>query len=82
MTDGRPNVDREGEGGRRQAREDALAAARVIRSHGFPGLVLDTSPRGERFAGELASAMGAPHLHLPRADARRVRAALGALDDL
>jgi magnesium chelatase subunit D len=82
MTDGRPNVDKEGEGGRARAREDALAAARVIRSHGFPGLVLDTSPRGERFAGELAGAMGAPHLHLPRADARRVRAALGALDDL
>jgi magnesium chelatase subunit D len=80
LTDGRPNVDRQGEGGRAQAREDALAAARLIRAHALPGVVLDTSPRGEPFAAELAREMGLPHLHLPRADARHVRAALGRLD--
>lgn len=80
LTDGRPNVDREGQGGRAQAREDALQAARIIRGHSFPGLVLDTSPRGEAFAAQLADAMGVPHLHLPRADARHVRAAIGVLE--
>jgi magnesium chelatase subunit D len=80
LTDGRPNVDREGQGGRAQARADALTAAQLIRSHGLPGLVLDTSPRGEAFAGELATALGMPHLHLPRTDARHVRAALSVLD--
>lgn len=80
LTDGRPNVDRQGEGGRAQARDDALAAARLIRARGLPGVVLDTSPRGEPFAAELAREMGMPHLHLPRADARHVRAALGRLD--
>lgn len=80
LSDGRPNVDREGEGGRTRAREDALAAARLFREEGIPLLVLDTSPRGEPFAGELASAAGGRALHLPRADARSVRAAIGSLD--
>ena len=80
LTDGRPNVDREGEGGRARARDDALAAARLIRESGTPFLVLDTSMRGERFSGELAGAGGGRHIHLPRADARRVRAAIGALE--
>jgi magnesium chelatase subunit D len=80
LSDGRPNVDREGKGGRAQAREDALAAGRRVADSGIPSLVLDTSPRGERFASELAAAMGGRSAHLPRADARKVRAALTALD--
>jgi magnesium chelatase subunit D len=80
LSDGRPNVDREGKGGRAQAREDALAAGRRVAATGVPALVLDTSPRGEAFAHELAAAMGGRAAHLPRADARRVRAALSALD--
>jgi len=80
LSDGRPNVDREGEGGRSAARADALAAARLVADEAIPLLVLDTSVRGERFAGELARAGGGRHLHLPRADARTVRAAIGTLD--
>lgn len=79
LSDGRPNVTREGKGGRAQAREESLAAARLVAREAIPFLVLDTSPRGERFAGELAGAGAGQHLHLPRADARVVRAALDAL---
>ena len=80
LTDGRPNVDRAGEGGRSQAREDALAAARLIAEAGVAFLVLDTSLRGVGFAAELAEAGRGRSLHLPRADARTVRAAIGSLD--
>jgi len=80
LSDGRPNVDRAGEGGRARAREDALSAARLVAEAGFPFLVLDTSQRGEGFTAELAAAGGGRSLHLPRADARTVRAAIGTLD--
>jgi magnesium chelatase subunit D len=79
LSDGRPNVTREGKGGRPQAREESLAAARLVAREGVPFLILDTSPRGEPFAGELARAGAGQHLHLPRADARVVRAALDTL---
>ena len=80
LSDGRPNVDRAGEGGRARAREDALAAARLVAEAGLPLLVLDTSQRGEAFTAQLAAAGGGRSLHLPRADARTVRAAIGTLD--
>jgi magnesium chelatase subunit D len=80
LSDGRPNVDRDGEGGRAAARKDALAAVRLLADEAIPLLVLDTSVRGEAFAAELAAAGGGRHLHLPRADARTVRAAIGTLD--
>lgn len=80
LSDGRPNVDRDGEGGRPKARVDALAAAALIQEAGVPALVLDTSPRGEAFASELASAMGGRALHLPRADARRVQASIASME--
>jgi magnesium chelatase subunit D len=79
LSDGRPNVTREGKGGRPQAREEALMAARLVAREGVPFLVLDTSPRGERFSDELARAAAGTSLHLPRADARVVRAALDTL---
>lgn len=79
LSDGRPNVNREGKGGRKAAREDALAAARLFLDQGIPLLVLDTSQRGERFAAELADAAGGRALHLPRADARKMRAAVNLL---
>lgn len=76
LSDGRPNVDARGEGGRPQARSDALSVAAQVRVADVPALVLDTSPRGEPFTGELAAALGGRVVHLPRADARHVRAAL------
>ncbi len=89
LTDGRPNVDARGRGGREAAREDALRVARRMGALGTPGggpargggleiRVLDTGLRPEPFLETLAEAMGAPVHHLPFADARRIRRALDA----
>ncbi len=76
LTDGRPNVDASGNGGREQARSDALAVARRLRGHEVR--VLDTGLRPEPFLDELAHVLGTSALHLPFADARRIRGALSA----
>lgn len=78
LTDGRANVARDGSGGRAQAGEDALACARAARVLGISALVVDTSPRPEPKARELAGAMGAVYLPLPHADAARLSAAVKA----
>ena len=82
LTDGQANVARDGGHGRAQARADAHEAARRIRLAGLTGLLLDISPRSSAAAAELAKAMGAQHVPLPRADAARVselvRTATGA----
>jgi magnesium chelatase subunit D len=69
LTDGRANVARDGNGGRSQAAQDALAAARLLDAGGFSALLVDTSPRPQAQAQELAHAMGARYLPLPYADA-------------
>jgi magnesium chelatase subunit D len=69
LTDGRANVGLDGQGGRAQAQQDALAAARRLRALGGHTLLIDTSPRAEPAALALALAMGAQYLPLPQADA-------------
>lgn len=82
LTDGRANVTRQGEGGRAQAMEDALDAARRLAAQGISALVLDTGPRPRPEAAEIASAMRATYLPLPQADAATVsRAVIAARGD-
>jgi magnesium chelatase subunit D len=69
LTDGRANVGRDGLGGRARAQEEALAAARALRSQGGSVIVIDTSVRPEPAARALALAAGARYLALPQADA-------------
>ena len=69
LTDGRANVARDGTPGRAQAGADALAAARQMRVEGFAALLLDTSPKPQEPARQLAAAMGARYLPLPYAGA-------------
>lgn len=78
LTDGRANIDADGKGGRAQAKEDALAAARAIAARGFDALVIDISARTAPEAGELAQAMQARFLALPMADAAKLHAAVKA----
>jgi magnesium chelatase subunit D len=76
LTDGRPNLARDGRPGRRGAEEDAIAAANGLRSSGFPALLIDTSAKADACAGRIAGAMGASYLPLPHADARALSQAV------
>jgi len=72
LTDGRPNLSRDGSRGRQAAQEDAVAAARALREAGIKALLIDTSPRAEPCAARIAEAMGAQYVPLPYADALAV----------
>jgi magnesium chelatase subunit D len=76
LTDGRANVDRDGRGGRARAAEQATQAARRIAALRLGAALIDASPRPNPAARDLAQAMGATYLPLPRADAGAL-AALG-----
>ena len=78
LTDGRANIARDGRPGRDAARDDALKAARALRAAGVAALLLDTSPRPQEAAREVAAAMGAHYLALPHADARQLSRAVDA----
>jgi magnesium chelatase subunit D len=76
LTDGGANIARGGVPGRAAAATDAAAAARACRSLGLAALVVDTSPRPQKFVAALAGEMGAKYLALPFADAGRLSAAV------
>jgi magnesium chelatase subunit D len=76
LTDGRANVARDGQGGRAKAGEEALSAARRVRSASVRALLVDTSPHPQPKAREVAEAMGATYLPLPYADAGLLSAAV------
>jgi magnesium chelatase subunit D len=69
LTDGRANVARDGAGGRARAEEDAKSAARRVRASAFRALFIDTSPRPQPLARELAAEMAALYMPLSAADA-------------
>jgi len=79
LSDGRPNVTLQGQGGRAQALEDALTLARQWRSHGLPAIWLDTSARPEPQAQQLAEEMGARYVPLPLANGNRMAQAVQAV---
>ena len=72
LTDGRANVARDGAGGREAAHADALRSARLMRLAGIRALFVDTSPRPNPLAADLASAMNARYVPLPFAGARAI----------
>ena len=78
LTDGRANIARDGSPGRQQAAEDARDLARLVRAAGLPVLLIDTAPRPQQTARELADTMGGTYLPMPRADAHRINSAMRA----
>ena len=78
LTDGRANVARSGMGGRTQAAEEALSAARALRAAGLGALLVDTSPQPQPTAQRLAAEMNATYLPLPHAGAAMLSAAVQA----
>jgi magnesium chelatase subunit D len=69
LTDGRANIARDGGQGRPRAVEDAISAARQLRTADVRTVLVDTSPRPGPLAEQLANEMGARYLPLPHADA-------------
>jgi magnesium chelatase subunit D len=82
LTDGRGNVARDGEGNKVKALEETQSAARFFAAEGFDAMVIDVSPVPHKSARELANAMQATYMPMPRAGAadiaRPVRNALKA----
>ena len=78
LTDGRANLDASGQPGRKQAGEDAEAAAKAVAREGIDALVVDISARPGREGQELAANMQARYLALPRADAKALHSAISA----
>ncbi len=76
LTDARANVARDGSGGREAAMRDALQSAKVLRAMEGTTLLIDTSPRASQLAQDVAAAMGARYVALPRTDARSIHAAV------
>ena len=76
LTDGGANIGRDRQPGRAAAAADARAAASACAADGIPALVIDTAPRPNAFAAELAGAMRARYLPLPFADARALSRAI------
>jgi magnesium chelatase subunit D len=75
LTDGRANVG----GSAVQSPQDAaLASARAYRVSGIAAVFIDCSPRPRPQGAELAAAMGARLVTLPRVDAKSVVAAVKA----
>jgi len=78
LTDGRANVARDGSGGRERAHQDALQSARQLAMMSVPVLLIDTSPKTQREAVDIAQAIGARYLPLPYAGADQVARAVRA----
>ncbi len=79
LTDGRANIGRDGEPGRKQAGEDAEHSAKAVARAGIDALVIDISARAGPESAALAKAMNARFLALPRADARTIASAVEAI---
>lgn len=83
LTDARANIARDGSPGRPQAMADALLAARAVRAGGWPGLLIDTSPRPQPAASSLALAMALRYVALPQGGVQAVAQAVsGAVSGL
>ena len=78
LTDGRANVARDGSGGRERAQSEATQAARQLATLQVPLLFIDTSPKPQEAAAQLAGAMRARYIPLPHAGAAAVSLAVRA----
>ena len=78
LTDGRANVTRDGRPDRAVAESQSLAAASCIRAAGFGAIVVDTAPRAQPLAEQVAAAMGARYLPLPHARSKDLDHAIRA----
>ena len=76
LTDGRANVAADGSANRAEAEREAIAAAQRMVTSGIGATLIDIGLRRQDEAARLSEAMHARYLHLPRADASAVCAAI------
>jgi magnesium chelatase subunit D len=69
LTDGKPNVARDGRGNRARAEADTFNAARLMRGSSIASLMVDTAPQPRSLTAQFAQEMGARYLPLPYANA-------------
>lgn len=78
MTDGSANVDASGQGGRKQAGEDAQAMARNLAFTGISAILVDIGRQPQAKARDLADVMNALYLPMPFAGSKELSAIVGA----
>ena len=78
LTDGRANVTRNGEGSRPRATEEAMQAASTLAGQNIQSLMIDVSPDPRPAARDLAHAMNATYIALPRAGSAAIAAPVAA----
>lgn len=78
LTDGRGNIALDGSASRAEAEADSQRLALALRNAQVPTLVIDIATRPQPALRDLAARLDAPYLPLPRADAHRLSAVLGA----
>jgi magnesium chelatase subunit D len=76
LTDGRPNIARDGGSNRSRAEADAFSAARKLRIEAVSVLLVDTAPHPRPLTAQIAVEMRASYLPLPFADAGMLVGAL------
>lgn len=79
LTDGKANLDREGNPGREKAQADAMLAAQQFAVAGFAAMVIDTSPQPSEAAQKLSLQMHARYMPLPHAGAAQVSQAVKSM---
>lgn len=79
LTDGKANLDRDGNPGREKAQSDAMLAAQQFAAIGVAAMVIDTSPQPSEAAQKLSLQMHARYMPLPHAGAAQVSQAVKSM---
>ena len=74
LTDGKGNIDLEGQPGRQKAMSDATHIAEMGRTLNIPAIFIDCGRRGNPELANIADKMGGEYLCLPRANAQAISA--------
>lgn len=74
LTDGKGNIDLEGQPGRQKAMSDAAQIAEMGRTLNVPAIFIDCGRRGNPELANIAEKMGGEYLCLPRANAQAISA--------
>ena len=72
LTDGKANIDLDGEKGRIKALEDSSQVSKLFVSNKLKTIVIDTSQRISQTAKDLAKNLGGEYVLLPRANAHQL----------